>query len=174
MALDRCRSWLPGLAHSPSAVGAGFSDSIPKPVEQGCSSSAFDHAAATVPSHLVVGCRFVRLPTPPPAMFSPSLGRMVRTTCALSPSSAISSRPLGALAAANNLLARASQPRRNSSTSCPPDNSRGPGTSQTTTSSSSKQAEKKAAPRGRSKKLAQQQMNVPSVPPTSYLQETGA
>lgn len=107
-------------------------------------------------------------------MFSPSLGRVARSTCALPVSSAISSRPLGALAAANHLLARRSQQRRNSSTSCPPDNSRGPGTSQTSTSSSSsKQAEKKTAPRGKSKKLAQQQMNVPSVPPTSYLQETG-
>lgn len=107
-------------------------------------------------------------------MFSPSLGRVARSTCALPvSSSAISSRPLGALAAANHLLARRSQQRRNSSTSCPPDNSRGPGTSQTSTSSSSsKQAEKKTAPRGKSKKLAQQQMNVPSVPPTSYLQET--
>lgn len=105
-------------------------------------------------------------------MFSPSLARVARSTCALPSSSAISSRPLGALQSANHLLARRSQPRRNSSTSCPPDNSRGPGTSQASSSSSSKQAEKKTTPRGRSKKLAQQQMNVPSVPPTSYLQET--
>ncbi|KAK0659553.1 hypothetical protein DIS24_g3865 [Lasiodiplodia hormozganensis] len=105
-------------------------------------------------------------------MFSPSLARVARSTCALPSSSAISSRPLGALQSANHLLARRTQPRRNSSTSCPPDNSRGPGTSQASSSSSSKQAEKKTTPRGRSKKLAQQQMNVPSVPPTSYLQET--
>ncbi|GME32315.1 uncharacterized protein LTHEOB_5828 [Neofusicoccum parvum] len=106
-------------------------------------------------------------------MFSTSLGRVARTTCALpASSSAISSRPLGALAAANHLLVRRTQ-RRNSSTSCPPDNSRGPGTSQTSTaSSSSKTSEKKSTPRGKSKKLAQQQMNVPSVPSTSYLQET--
>lgn len=107
-------------------------------------------------------------------MFSPSLARVARSTCALPSPSAISSRPLGALQSANHLLARRTQQRRNSSTSCPPDNSRGPGTSQASSSSSSKQAEKKTTPRGRSKKLAQQQMNVPSVPPTSYLQETGA
>ncbi|KAL1639917.1 hypothetical protein SLS58_007505 [Diplodia intermedia] len=106
-------------------------------------------------------------------MFSPSLARVARATCALPSSSpAISSRPLGALQTANYLLARRTQQRRNSSTSCPPDNSRGPGTSQPSSATSSKSAEKKTTPRGKSKKLAQQHMNVPSVPPTSYLQES--
>ncbi|OCL06428.1 hypothetical protein AOQ84DRAFT_365813 [Glonium stellatum] len=109
-------------------------------------------------------------------MFSPALGRAIRSTCAISGASVCTaSRPatVNPIGAASQALCRRPHQRRPSSSkaSIPPNGSNGSSSPQQAPSAASTRSpEKKPAGRG-GRKRATPSLNVPHVPPTDYLQQ---
>ncbi|KAF2269856.1 hypothetical protein CC78DRAFT_529020 [Lojkania enalia] len=108
-------------------------------------------------------------------MFSPALGRVVRSTSSISaPSVCTISRPAAALSATQQPFTRPQHQRRPSSSkaSIPPDGSNS--TQQPTRASTAKAPARKLTGRAAKKGSATTQtLNVPHVPPTDYLQKPG-
>ncbi|KAF2686925.1 hypothetical protein K458DRAFT_429845 [Lentithecium fluviatile CBS 122367] len=111
-------------------------------------------------------------------MFSPALGRVVRSSSAISAPSTVCSlgRPAVLGAAAQQPFSRPSHQRRLSSSkaSIPPDgsNENGSSSAQQTPASASKAPARKVTGRtGRKKSSSPPALNVPHVPPTDYLQK---
>jgi len=112
-------------------------------------------------------------------MFSPALGRVVRSTCAISGTSVCTASrqaTVNSIGAASQALSRRPHQRRHSSSkaSIPPDGSnRSSSPQQTPNTASTRSPEKKPAGRG-GRKRATPSLNVPHVPPTDYLQQLGS
>ena len=114
------------------------------------------------------------------AMFSPALGRVVRSTTSL-PSSSVCTfgRPAVGLNAAQQTYTRPTHQRRPSSSkaSIPPDGSNANGSNsaqQATGTSTAKAPTRRVTGRASKKRTAAAPaLNVPHVPPTDYLQKPG-
>ncbi|KAF2203239.1 hypothetical protein GQ43DRAFT_470191 [Delitschia confertaspora ATCC 74209] len=110
-------------------------------------------------------------------MFSPALGRAVRSTCAIStPSVCTATRPVtvSALAANQQTFNRRPHQRRYSSSnaSIPPDNSNGSSSAQQAPgTSTARTPARKLTGRNGKKRSTAPALNVPHVPPTDYLQK---
>lgn len=118
------------------------------------------------------------------AMFSPALGRVVRSSSSLSAPAVCSfGRPAALSAAAQLPFSRPSHQRRPSSSkaSIPPDgsNEKGSSSAQQTPASADKApvgkvpAKKVTGRTGRKRSSPPPALNVPHVPPTDYLQKPG-
>ncbi|KAF2122788.1 hypothetical protein BDV96DRAFT_6875 [Lophiotrema nucula] len=109
-------------------------------------------------------------------MFSPALGRAVRSTNCIAATPVCSiGRPVAALGAIPQTLSRPSHQRRLSSSkaSIPPDSSNGSNTTQQTprAGASKAPARKPTGRAGKKRATAEPSLNVPHVPPTDYLQK---
>ncbi|KAF2181910.1 hypothetical protein K469DRAFT_740459, partial [Zopfia rhizophila CBS 207.26] len=108
-------------------------------------------------------------------MFSPALGRVVRSTSSISPPSVCTlGRPAAALGASQQSFSRRLHQRRLSSSnaSIPPDGSNGSSSAQQTPGTSTTKAPaKKSTGRAGRKRTITAAINVPHVPPTDYLQK---
>ncbi|KAF2792351.1 hypothetical protein K505DRAFT_246898 [Melanomma pulvis-pyrius CBS 109.77] len=108
-------------------------------------------------------------------MFSPALGRVVRSTNSIATPVCSLGRP-ATLSAVQQTLSRPPHQRRLSSSkaSIPPDGSNANGSSsaqQTTDTSATKAPARKLTGRAGKKRAAPPALNVPHVPPTDYLQK---
>lgn len=112
-------------------------------------------------------------------MFSPALGRAFRSTCVIAGPPTCANRPatVSAIGAASQAFSRRPHQRRRSSSkaSIPPDGSNGSSSTQTTpgTSTARSPAKKVTGRTGRKKLTPIPTLNIPHVPPTSYLQKPG-
>lgn len=114
----------------------------------------------------------------PLAMFSPALGRVVRSTSSVPACSVCALGRPAALGAVQQPFARPSHQRRPSSSkaSIPPDGSNANGSSsaqQTPASANKAPARKLTGRAGRKRSTTPPALNVPHVPPTDYLQKPG-
>ncbi|KAF2817633.1 uncharacterized protein BDZ99DRAFT_565348 [Mytilinidion resinicola] len=109
-------------------------------------------------------------------MFSPALGRAVRSTCAISAGPVCNARAatVASISAASQPFSRRPHQRRPSSSkaSIPPDGANGSSSpQQTATTPAARSPGKKLAARGGRKRASPSLLNVPHVPPTDHLQQ---
>lgn len=186
--LSYMNMWMAVWQRERAPDGYGFANKRDKP-EKGCTGgstvgpwlteSRQPPSVLSLATDLETGKADTGTPSYELPMFSPALGRVVRSTCAISGTSVCTaSRPatVNSIGAASQALSRRSHQRRHSSSkaSIPPDGSNGSSSpQQTPNTASTRSPEKKPAGRG-GRKRATPSLNVPHVPPTDYLQQLGS